>query len=129
MLPHPITPSLYPWTHRSPPSPLTHPTRIPLELRMRPTSTSRQMMTSSNSRPRYPSHLWTHSRKPGVDTGKEPGTCVFFGRILLFSPHWPGASNPLASAVPVFGLQLYTTKPDLMSVLEKDSASSHEFLL
>lgn len=31
---------------------LTHPTRIPLELRMRPTSTSRQMATSSSSRPR-----------------------------------------------------------------------------
>lgn len=57
MLPHPITPSLYPWTHRSLPSPLTHPTKIPLELRMRPTSTRRQMITSSKSKPRYPSHL------------------------------------------------------------------------
>lgn len=74
MLSHPTTPSLYPWAHRGPPSPLTHPTKIPLELRMRPTSTRRQMMTSSNSRPRYPSHLWTHTgvgqawRRPGEET-------------------------------------------------------------
>lgn len=83
------------------------------------------MITSSNSRPRYPSHLWTHRREPGVGIGKQPGTCVFFGRVLLFSPGWPGAPSPLTSAVPVFGSQLHTTKPDLMSVLE-DSASSHK---
>lgn len=35
-----------------PSGPQTHPTRMPLELRMRPTSTSRQMATSSSSRPR-----------------------------------------------------------------------------
>lgn len=41
-----LTPSL------SPADPQTHPTRMPLELRMRPTSTSRQMATSSSRSPK-----------------------------------------------------------------------------
>lgn len=35
----------------------THPISVPLELRMRPNSTRRQMRMSNRSRPMYPSHL------------------------------------------------------------------------
>lgn len=55
-------------------------------------------MTSSNSRPRYPSHLWMHTGiKADTDKGgvSSPGLVSFFGRVLLFSPGWPGALCPL----------------------------------
>lgn len=35
----------------------TYPIRVPLEFRIRPKSTSRQMSTSKRRRPRYPNHL------------------------------------------------------------------------
>lgn len=85
-------------------------------------------MTSSNSRPRYPSHLWMHTGiKADTDKGgvSSPGLVSFFWQGLAIQPRLARCSLPLASESPAWGLQLYTTKPDLMSILEERSAPAH----
>lgn len=45
-------------------------------------------MTSSNSRPRYPSHLWTHTGvgQAWIMAGQIAQDLVFWVRVLPFSP-------------------------------------------